>query len=215
MSDTMIAALIAAGTSLIVTVGTLVANARVEMYKSKSEMRQKGYQSKRECLDEVYKKLISSINLYPNASPNDVLKYVKYPPNYSMETFDSIIKILDFKIEYYKQRLDNTELTYEQKVDIDMEISVIEYSKKRILEIRDKYYYAYNEYKTFCESDKVMFDLYAGQDVKNCLVEFEVVIHNVFIAGYSVGDADDPLKNIIEIKRRNLINSIRNDIGVF
>lgn len=59
----------------------------------------------------------------------------------------------------------------------------------------------------------MIFDLYAGQDVRNRLVEFEVVIHNVFISGHSVGDVDDPLDNIVTISRRNLINSMRNDIG--
>ena len=44
-----------------------------------------------------------------------------------------------------------------------------------------------DRYKSFCKSDKAVFDLYTGQNVKNCLVEFEVIIHNVFISGYSVG----------------------------
>ena len=73
---------------------------------------------------------------------------------------------------------------------------------------------ARDKYKSFCESNKVVFDLYAGQDVRNCLVKFEVVIHNVFISGHMVGDKDDPINNIIQISRRNLINSIRNDIGI-
>lgn len=63
--------------------------------------------------------------------------------------------------------------------------------------------------------NKAVFDLYAGQDVRNCLVEFEVIVHNVFISGHSVGVVNDPLKNSIEIIRRKIINSIRNDIGTF
>ncbi|WP_322180510.1 hypothetical protein [Neglectibacter caecimuris] len=89
--------------------------------------------------------------------------------------------------------------------------SLIE-KQKRKLEIRDKYYIAQENYKHFCESDKGKFELYAGQDVRNCLVEFEVEIHNVFISGRSVGNADDPLNNRIEVIRRKLIDSIRNDV---
>lgn len=51
--------------------------------------------------------------------------------------------------------------------------------------------------------------------MRNCLVEFEVIIHNVFISGYSVGNANDPLNNSIDIIRRKIINSIRNDIGIY
>lgn len=52
------------------------------------------------------------------------------------------------------------------------------------------------------QSEKIIFDLYAGQNVRNALVRFEVVIHNVFICGYSVGDVFDPLNNSIETIRR-------------
>lgn len=77
------------------------------------------------------------------------------------------------------------------------------------------YFNARDKYDAFCETDKVVFDLYAGQDVKNCLVQFEVMIDNVFISGRCVGtDEDDPLKNCVEICRRNLINAMRDDIGI-
>ncbi len=214
MSDPMITALVSAGGTLIVSIVTLVASAFIERFRNKSEMKQKDYQSKREHLNEVYKELISIINLYPNSSPNDILKYIDYAPNYSMEYFDSILQILDFQIEDYKKQLNNKNIKYEERCDIDTQISNREYAKQNIFEIRDEYYTARDKYKSFCESNKVVFDLYAGQDVRNCLVEFEVVIHNVFISGRMVGDKDDPINNIIQISRRNLINSIRNDIGI-
>lgn len=214
MSDTMIAALIGAGATLIVAVVTLITNAFIEKYKSKLEIQRKEHQTKREHLNEVYKELISIINLYPNSSPNDVLKYVEYAPNYSMESFDSVLKSLDYQIEDYKEQLKNTNIDYERKNDIDVQISNIEYSKKKIHEIRDKYFNAQDKYKSFYELDKMVFDLYAGQDVRNRLVEFEVMIHNVFISGRSVGNADDPLNNCIEIYSRNLINSMRYDLGI-
>lgn len=214
MSDPMITALVSAGGTLIVSIVTLVANAFIEGFRNKSEMKQKDYQSKREHLNEVYKELISIINLYPNSSPNDILKYIDYAPNYSMEYFDSILQILDYQIEDYKKQLNNKNIKYEERCDIDTQISNREYAKQNIFEIRDEYYMARDKYKSFCESNKVVFDLYAGQDVRNCLVKFEVVIHNVFISGHMAGDKDDPINNIIQISRRNLISIIRNDIGI-
>ena len=98
--------------------------------------------------------------------------------------------------------------------DINEQISNREYAKKEISKIRDEYYAAKEKYKLFCESDKVIFDLYAGQGVRNCLVEFEVIIHNVFKSGRSVGDKNDPINNTIQVSRRNLVNSMRTDIGI-
>ncbi len=210
----MLVALISAGSTLLVSIVTLVANAFIERFKSKSEIQQKEYQSKRERLNEVYKELIAIINLYPNSSPNDVLKYVEYAPNYSMENFDAILKSLAYQIEDYKRQLNIANIEYERKNDINEQISSREYVKKKISKIRDEYYAAKDKYKLFCESGKVIFDLYAGQDVRNCLVEFEVIIYNVFISGRRAGDKDDPIDNIIQVSRRNLVNSMRRDIGI-
>jgi len=214
MSETMIAALIGAGATLLVTLITQLATVFISKYKSSLEMRQKEYQSKRGNLHEVYKTLISVINLFPNVSPNDILKYVEYAPNYSLEHFDSILKSLDYQIEDYQGQLNISSIDFERKNHIETQISNREYVKKEISKIRDEYYKARDKYKAFCESEKVIFDLYAGQDVRNCLVEFEVVIHNVFVSGRSVGDVDDPLDNMITISRRKLVNSMRNDIGI-
>mgnify|MGYP000838710507 FL=1 len=60
----------------------------------------------------------------------------------------------------------------------------------------------------------MIFDLYAGQDVKNTLVEFEVIIHNTFKSGRGVGDIYDSTKNIIDIARHNMTVAMRNDIGL-
>lgn len=214
MSDTMLTAFIGGGGTLLVSIVTLVANAYIERFKSKLEMQQKEYQTKREHLNEVYRELIAIINLYPNSSPNDILEYVEYAPDYSMEHFDSILKSLDYQIEDYKKQLNIANLDYERKNHINVQILNIEYARKKISKICDEYYIAKDKYKSFCESDKVVFDLYAGQDVRNCLVEFEVIIHNVFISGRKAGNQDDPLNNILQVSRRNLVNSMRRDIGI-
>lgn len=215
MSETMVTALVSAGATLLVSIITLVVNASIDRFKSKLEIQDKMCQSKRRNLNDVYKTLISIVNLYPKSSPNDILKCVEYAPNYSMELFDSVIKSLDYQIEDYEKQLNIKNIDYQRKSDIETQISNREYSKKKILEIRDAYFDARDKYKSFCETDKVIFDLYAGQEVRNCLVQFEVIIHNIFISGCCVGaDADDPLQNCIEICRRDLINSMRYDIGI-
>lgn len=215
MSETMITALVTAGATMLVSIITLVVNASINSYKSKLDIQHKMYQSKRENLNDVYKTLISIVNLYPKKSPNDVLKYVEDAPCYLLESFDSVIMSLDDQIEDYKNQLNIENLNYHRKIDVKTKISKREYSKKNILEIRDKYFDARDRYKEFCEKEKVIFDLYAGQEVRNSLVQFELMIHNIFISGYSVGaEPDDPLKNCVEICKRELINSMRYDIGI-
>ena len=199
---------------MVVSALTLIVNVGIDKIKVKGDIQWKEYETKREHLNDVYKKLISIINLYPNESPNDILEYIDDSPHYLMEYFDSVLKSLDYQIKDYKKQLDRANIDYEQKNDINMQISNREYAKKKISKIRDRYLIAKNKYKTFCESDKVIFDLYAGQEVQNRLVEFEVVIHNVFISGEKAGYKDDPINNILQIARRNLVNSIRKDIGI-
>lgn len=215
MSETMIATLIGFGVTLITTMVTLFINSLIEKHKCQLETQQKKYEVKREKLNDIYEKLVDIVNQYPNSSPNDVLQHVEYAQNYSMESFDAVLRSLDYQIEDYKKQLNDVNINYERKGNIDTQISNREYAKKKISKIRDEYYMAKNRYKSFCKFDKAVFDLYAGQDVRNCLVEFEVIIHNVFISGHSVGSADDPLNNGIEIIRRKIINSMRNDIGTY
>lgn len=215
MSEAVVLAVIGIAGTLVGTVLTQIVNIYVERTKSKEMASRDRYKAKREKLNDVYKELINIINLFPSSSPNDILKYVDYAPNYSIENFDAILKSLDYQIEHYKNQLNIRDLNFERKDDIETQISNREYAKKRIAEIRDEYYIARDKYKSFCESDKVVFDLYAGQDVRNCLIEFEVVIHNVFISGYKAGEGADPMNNIILVSRRNLINSIRSDLGIY
>ncbi len=214
MSEPMLIALLSSGVTLFTAMVTLIANAHIERFKSEQEQKNKKYEAKREHLNDVYKTLISIINIYPDVSPNDILNYVDYAPGYSMEYFEGVLKSLDYQIEDYEKQIKNRTLNYEEKYDVEMQISNRKYAIKKIVEIRDKYFRAVEKYKTFCETDKMMFDLYAGQSVRNCLVEFEVIIHNIFISGDKAGEEADYINNKIHVARRNLINSMRNDIGI-
>lgn len=210
MPDEMITALVSVGGTLLVSIITQIINILIEHFKAKLEIQQKEYESKRELLNSVYKELISIVNLYPNESPNDILRYIAGSPNYLMEHFDSVLESLDCQIEDYKKQL---KIGYGQSNDIGVQISNREYAKKEIAKIRDEYFIAQDKYKSFCQSDKVIFDLYAGQDVRNNLVNFELIIHNVFISGRKARDKDDTPNNILQIARNNLVNSMRRDIG--
>lgn len=213
-SEAIIAALIGAGITLVATICTSLLNYRIKRNRIRYDYETKKQETKIDRLNEIYTKLIGIINLYPDISPNDVLNSVEYAPNYSMEWFDAVLKSLDYQIEDYRKQLQNENNSLGRKSDIETQISNREYSKEKISWIRDQYIKAKEEYDLFYESDKAVFDLYAGQNVRNSLVEFEVVIHNVFISGRRAGEAGDPIKNIIQVSRRNIVNSMRDDIGI-
>lgn len=215
MADTILVACVSAVGALLVSIVTQVVNVYIERFKGKVEIQQKELQIKRERLNEIYKELITIVNLYPNSSPSDILEHIEGSPNYFMEHFDSTLISLDYQIEDYKEQLKIEHLDYKQRNDITEQILNREYAKNEISKIRDEYYIAKDKYKLFCESSKVLFDLYAGQDVRNCLVEFEVVIHNIFISGRKAGDKGDPINNIIQVSKRNLVNSMRKDFGTY
>ncbi len=214
MSETMIIALISGGATLIVTVVTSILNVRTEVFRNKFKTQQKRLDTKNENLNNVYRQLISIINLYPSSSPNDILKHIKYAPGYSMEYYDAVLRSLDYQIEDSKKQLNTNNLNFEQKSELEIEISNREYAENKIIENKNRYNIAKEEYEKFRKGDKVVFDLYAGEEVRNALVTFEVVIHNVFISGKKAGEGSDPINNLIHTSRRNLINSMRSDLGI-
>lgn len=197
---------------MLKSITTLLTNLKIEKIRSQHEIDEKQREIKIEKLNDIYLKLISIINLYPDVSPNDILTCVEYPPNYLQENFDVVLRSLDYQITDYEKLLQNTDINFERKNDIEVQISNRKYSKQKILEIQDKYNKAKEQYEAFYKSYKNVFDLYAGQNVRDCLVEFEVVIRNVFISGHKAGDEGDPINNIIQVSRRKLIDNIRSDI---
>ena len=76
---------------------------------------------------------------------------------------------------------------------------------EKINEIKENYFKAKSEYESFTREDKSFLKLYAGEEVKKNIDNFEAVISNVFIAGYR---ANDDIKNC----KNNLIESIKIDI---
>lgn len=214
MSEVIIAALIGAGITLVTTICTSFLNYRIQRDKIRYDYTIKQQETKKERLSKTYERLIKIVNLYPSTSPNDVLNGVEYAPNYSMEWFDAVLNSLDYQIEDYLKQLQSVNISYERKSNIEIQISNREYAKEKISLIREQYNKAKEEYKLFCESDKAIFDIYAGQSVRNSLVEFEIAIHNVFISGRRAGEEGDPINNVIQVSRRNIVNAMRNDVGI-
>lgn len=151
---------------------TQVFNMRNENFKEKKERQKENLETKREKLDSIYKTLIQVISLFPRQTPLDVLPYMAYPPNYHSEHFDTINNILDIQIEDYKKRLSNPKLDYKLEAEYEIEIYNRGYYKKEIIYIRDSYFKAKDEYEKFARNEKIDFELYAGDEVKNKLSYF-------------------------------------------
>lgn len=99
MTETTVAAIIGAAISLITTILTLGVTATIEKNKVQAERQQRKEEAKREKLTDIYTELVSIINLFPKESPNNVLENIEYSPHYSMESFDSIVNILNYQID--------------------------------------------------------------------------------------------------------------------
>lgn len=192
----------------------LMINRIIEKDKKQLEVRMQEKQIKNDKLGNIYKELINIVNSYPDRSPNDVLRNIEFAPSYSMEKFESVIEILNIQIEDYKRQLNFEHLKRERRYDIENQISNRECAIKKINKIRDDYFLAEEKYRKFNKEDKASFDLYAGQEVKNKLREFNVVKKNTFISGLYVGEDPDSLNNSINKAREQLIESMRNDLKI-
>ena len=220
MTETIIAAIIGAAISLIGKLRyrlseSLLVNASIEKNKVQAERQQRKEEAKREKLTDIYTELVSIINSFPKESPNNVLENIEYPPHYSMESFDSIVDILNYQIEDYKRLFENKSINIDAKNHNETQIRKREYAIEQVLKIKEDYCNARDAYRTFCKTKKMVLDLYAGQTVKNNIVEFDVLIHNIFISGHKIEDVYNPRNNMMEVVRRNIIDSMRNDIGLY
>lgn len=212
MSESILVAIISPVSALLGVFLTQYFNRRNEKIKQSREERAELLRVKRSKLDSIYKELIRIIDSFPNKTPADVLEYLEASPNYSLENFDTINKILDIQIKDYEDKLSRRGLSYDLKSQYEVEINNRKYYKQQITEIKTSYFYAKEEYERFSKEEKIEFELYAGQKVKNALVDFDIVWHNAFIAGRRLEyDKNNNLNNV----RWKLINSIREDLEIY
>ena len=184
--------------------------------KRKSKIQERKIQSqvkKQEKLTESYNELIRIISLFPNRTPYDVMTLLSNGPNFHSENFDAVNRILEIQIkEDYQKRLERKDLTYQDEEDIKTEIRNREYYIKEIEKIKNQYFLAKKEYERFRSTDKII-ELYASQDVKNCLVKFEVTWHNAFITGRPL-EYNDGRNNKLDNICWELEQVIRIDLGI-
>ncbi|MFM0612409.1 hypothetical protein P7J31_10500 [Streptococcus suis] len=168
---------------------------------------------KQEKLTTVYEDLLKIVSLYPNQTPYDIMFTFSYAPNFHLENFDTVCEIIKYQIEDYQLRLARGDLTYQDEEDIKTEIRNREYYIREIKKTAVQYFKAKEQYEKFRSEDKLI-DLFASQEVKDCLVELEVLIHNAFIAGrelkYNNG-RDSKLDDV----HRKLKYLIRADLGIY
>ena len=138
---------------------------------------------------------------------------LSYGPNFHSENFDTVNRILEIQIkEDYQKRLERKGLIYQDEEDIKTEIRNREYYIKEIEKIKNQYFLAKKGYERFRSTDKII-ELYANQDVKNCLVKFDVTWHNAFIAGRPL-EYNDGRNNKLDDIRWELEQVIRADLGI-
>lgn len=184
--------------------------------KRKSKVQERKIQSqvqKQEKLTESYNELIRIISLFPNKTPYDVMANLPFSPGFNSEDFDTVNRTLEIQIkEDYQKRIERKGLTYQDEEEIKTEIRNREYYIKEIEKIKNQYFLAKKEYERFRSTDKII-ELYASQDVKNCLVEFDVTRDNAFIAGRPL-EYNDGRNNKLNDIRWELEQVIRTDLGI-
>ena len=182
-------------------------NSKVQERKIQSQVQ------KQEKLTEPYSELIRIISLFPNKTPYDVMANLPFSLGFNSEDFDTVNRTLEIQIkEDYQKRLDRKGLTYQDEEEIKTEIRNREYYIKEIEKIKNQYFLAKKEYEQFRSTDKII-ELYASQDVKNCLVEFDVTRDNAFIAGRPL-EYNDGRNNKLNDIRWELEQVIRADLGI-
>lgn len=182
---------------------------------ARNKLCQRENEQKRLYLSGIYERLIYIFNLYPNESPSDILKH--HADNsllYTGENYDSVIICLEKQIHNFEDKLNMPHLSFDDKAVVITKIGNREGAIEKLYDNQKSYNMAKNKLANFYKSmEQSTFELYASQDVKNCRVFLEVAIDNIFVAGRSAISDDKYKTNIIDFNRRNLIMSMRADLG--
>lgn len=158
---------------------------------------------KREKLGDVYEKLSKIIDNLPNEAPADILNTIDDSPNYSNENYTAVINSLHYKIE------DDFKDESKNQIDIANKRACIEELEKN----EKMYFDAKYMYESFMKNEKASIDLYSSVEVKNTLVELDVLINNAFVSGRT--RFKDETGGNIKIELCNkLIEEMRKDLGI-
>lgn len=193
---------------LINAVGSLTGNVATDILQNDLGKRKQSCGQKSQDLYRAYINLTDAIDAYPCIAPKDILQGLEGAPNYALELFDETIRILEYQIADYKARLST-----DRNAEMEAQIRNRQWAIQEMIRTRDRYNIAKKKYEAYLKKYRKIIELEAGQDVQNRLCEVEVAIQNVFVAGSPAGDPRDPDQNIILATRRNLIDSMRADLG--
>lgn len=206
-----IASIVGVLLAIIVALGRVIKYFR-EKKDKEYERYIEGKRNKRDKLTATYNELLKIIALFPNKTPYDIMTNLPFSPVFNREDFDTVNRILEIQIQKdFQKRLERENLNYQDEEDIKTEIRNREYCIREIEKNKYQYFLAKKEYERFRSNDKII-ELYASQDVQNCLVEFDVTWENAFIAGRPL-EYDSGRNNTMNDIRRKLEYLIRTDLG--
>ena len=207
-----IATIIGVLVAIIVPIGGVIKYFR-EIKDKEYELYIVGKRNKGDKLTATYNELLKIIALFPNKTPYDIMTNLPFSPVFNREDFDTVNRILEIQIQKdFKKRLERENLNYQDEEDIKTEIRNREYCIREIEKIKNQYFLAKKEYEQFRGNGKII-EMYASQDVKNCLVKFDVTWHNAFIAGRPL-EYNDGRNNKLDDIRWELELLIRKDLGI-
>lgn len=156
-------------------------------------------------LNDVYSELIDCVNSFPRYSPKFYLKNFQGPPYYKLEAFSAVKQILDIQIVHYSNRLKYPSLSNKELNDLSEYILERSIAKRNINDIEGKYYIAKEKYEKFLRENTAKLELYANNRVLWCLENFNVAVHNAFIAGIAKDDIENE-RNLLKVALRKDIN---------
>lgn len=201
MSDQIKGVIIGSAVTLFINIINIV----VQIIKDKSYLKQK----KMESLSNIYEQLLSIVHLYPLESPTDIQKRCIDGVRFSHENFDNVIEQLEVKEEHINRRLGKDS----KDIELINANELIKNIKDKVMQNKNQYTYAKDNYYKFCGTYKGILLLYATSEVKQSLEQWETTINNVFIAGHSAMKNEDQISQI-EFCRNNLIKAIQDNLSI-
>lgn len=204
MSDQIKGVIIGSAVTLFINIINIV----VQIIKDKSYLKQK----KMESLSNIYEQLLSIVYLYPLESPTDIQTRCIDGVRFSHENFDNVIKQLEIKEEHNNCLLEKDS----KNIELINANELIKNIKDKVMQNKNQYIYAKDNYYKFCGTYKGILLLYATSEVKQSLEQWEITINNVFIAGHSAISAieNENQVNQIEFCRNNLIKAVQDNLSI-
>lgn len=190
-------------------------NFRGAQKSTEKQFKHKMREMRRKELADLYTNLLAILDRYPKVTPKEVLVQLERDCNgisvaYGSENFSYVIKVLrNYQTHFAKCEVN--EKSYEEKVLLKRKIARIDGTIRELQEIAQMYFDAKKKYRSFCNTERLKFELLASQTTINQLVRFEVFVKNIFISSNEIGSkiGEDLLQAGID----NLCREMRKDLS--